>query len=74
MRQVSKHEVNSTPLQAIPGKRFVRYQEGADMYSMSLSKFTRMAKAAGAIYKINRMVLVNCEVFDRFLESVVGSA
>ncbi len=69
MRQVSTHEAKSTPLQFVSGKRFVRYQEGADLYSMSLSKFVRMAKAAGAIYKINRMVLVNCEVFDRFLES-----
>lgn len=36
---------------------------------MSQSKFERMAKAAGAVYKLNKMVLVNCEVFEQFLET-----
>ena len=50
-------------------KKFVRYNEGAELYSMSLSKFQRMAKDAGAIYKINKLVLVNTEIFDEYLES-----
>ena len=50
-------------------KKFVRYKEGAVIYSMSQSKFERMAKAAGAVYKLNKMVLVNCEVFEQFLET-----
>ena len=32
-------------------KRFVRYPEGAEMYSMSLSKFQQLAKDAKACYK-----------------------
>ena len=40
-------------------KRFVRYPEGAEMYSMSLSKFQQLAKDAKACYKMNRLVLVN---------------
>ena len=39
-------------------KRFVRYPEGAEMYSMSLSKFQQLAKDAKACYKMNRLVLV----------------
>ena len=50
-------------------KKFVRYKEGADLYSMSQSKFEQMAKDAGAIYKLNKLALVNMEVFDDYLES-----
>ena len=34
-------------------KRFVRYSEGAEMYSMSVSKFMQLAKDAKACYKVN---------------------
>ena len=33
-------------------KRFVHYQEGAELYSMGLHTFEQIAKEAGAIYKI----------------------
>ena len=49
-------------------KRFVRYTEGAELYSMGRTKFIELAKESGAIYKINSMVLVNTEVFERYLE------
>ena len=39
-------------------KRLVRYKEGAEMYSMGMNKFQILAKDAGAILKIGRMVLV----------------
>lgn len=50
-------------------KRFVRYKEGAEMYSMGLTKFQELAKAAKACYKINQLVLVNLDVLDAYLES-----
>jgi hypothetical protein len=51
------------------GKRkFVRYKDGAELYSMSLSKFMRLAKEANATYKVNKMVLVNCDILDSYLE------
>lgn len=50
-------------------KRFVRYKEGAEIYSMSVRKFQDMAKDAGAIYKVGKMVLVNCELFDQYMET-----
>ena len=42
-------------------KRLVRYKDGAEMYSMGLNKFQALAKDAGAILKIDRMVLVDLE-------------
>ena len=50
-------------------KKFVRYKEGAEMYSMCQSKFEKMAKDAGATYKLDKLVLVNCEIFEEYLES-----
>ncbi len=50
-------------------KRFVRYKEGAELYSMCQSKFEEMAKEANAIYKLNKLVLVNCDIFEEYLET-----
>lgn len=54
--------------QIINRKRFVRYKEGAEMYSMCQSKFEKMAKEAKAIYKLDKLVLVNCDIFEAYLE------
>lgn len=50
-------------------KRLVRYKDGAEIYSMGLNKFQSLAKDAGAILKIDRMVLVDLDVFDEYLET-----
>ena len=50
-------------------KRLVRYKEGAEMYSMGMNKFQALAKDAGAILKIDRMVLVDLDTFDQYLET-----
>ena len=50
-------------------KRLVRYKEGAEMYSMGMNKFQTLAKDAGAILKIDRLVLVDLDVLDQYLES-----
>lgn len=34
-------------------KKYVRYNEGADLYSMGIHGFTDLAKEAGAVRKIN---------------------
>jgi hypothetical protein len=49
--------------------KFVRYKEGAEIYSMSVRKFQDLAKDAGAIYKVGKMALVNCEIFDKYLDT-----
>ena len=49
-------------------KMFIRYREGCEIYSMGITKFQEIAKLAGAVYKINQMVLVNTEILDQYLE------
>ena len=50
-------------------KRLVRYKEGAEMYSVGLNEFQTLAKDAGAILKIDRIVLVDLDLLDQYLES-----
>lgn len=50
-------------------KRFVRYKDGAELYSMSQSIFERLAKDAKATYKVGKIVLVNCNIFEEYLET-----
>lgn len=52
----------------LKAQKFVRYKEGCKVYAMGMSKFQEIAKEAGAIYKINQMVLVNTEILDSYLE------
>ena len=50
-------------------KRFVRYSEGAEMYSMGKTNFQELAKDAKACYKVNQLVLVNLDILDAYLET-----
>ena len=50
-------------------KRFVRYKEGAELYSIGLNKFEKMARDAGACYKVDKLVLVNLDEFDAYLQT-----
>ena len=45
------------------------YKEGAEKYSLGLTKFQALAKEAKAVYKIDGIALVNCEIFEKFLET-----
>lgn len=49
--------------------RYVRYKEGAKMYSMGLNKFQDLAKEAGATIKCDKVVLVDRITFEEYLES-----
>ena len=49
-------------------KRFVRPSEGAAIYNMGITKFTQLAHEAKAVYKVDKIVLVNIELFDKYLE------
>ena len=49
-------------------KRFVRYKEGAEIYSMCQTNFERLAKEAKATYKVGGIVLVNLDIIDKHLE------
>lgn len=45
-------------------KRFVRYAEGAALYSLGLHTFQEIAKEANAVYKVKRCVLVNLDMVN----------
>lgn len=62
----SKQDVEKTKKYA---KKFVRYREGAEKYSIGLTKFQALAKEAHAVYKVDKVALVNCEIFEKFLET-----
>ena len=50
-------------------KCYVRYKEGAELYSIGLTKFQQLVKEAGAVIKVDKLVLVDCRRFEEFLES-----
>ena len=50
-------------------KKFVRYAEGAALYSLGLHTFQEVAKEANAVYRVKRCVLVNTEKVDEYLEN-----
>ena len=50
-------------------KKFVRYDEGAVLYSMGYQNFRKLAIEAEAVYHIKGIVLVNTDIIDDFLES-----
>lgn len=50
-------------------KKFVRYKEGAEKYSLGLTKFQMLAKEAKAVYKVDGIALVNCDLFEKYLET-----
>lgn len=50
-------------------KKFVRYKDGCEIYSLGLTKFKELAKEAKAVAKIDKVVLVDCEKFEKFLRT-----
>lgn len=50
-------------------KSYIRYDEGAARYSMSVHSFMKLAAEAHAVCKINRISLVNVKTFEEYLET-----
>ena len=48
-------------------KRWVRYNEGAELYSVGLHTFEKMAKDAKAVYKVGNIILVDTQKLDQFI-------
>ena len=47
-------------------KKYVRYEEGAVLYSMGKNSFRQVAQDAHAIVRLKRIALVNVEVLDEY--------
>lgn len=52
----------------VVSKKYVRIREGAELYSIGINTFRRLAEEAKAVYKIDGIVLVNLEIFEKYLE------
>jgi len=50
-------------------KKFVRYKDVAELYSLGIQNFMKIAKEAGAVRKIRETVLVNTEKLDEYIDS-----
>lgn len=50
-------------------KKYVRYAEGAQLYSMGLHSFQELAKDAKAVRRIKGIVLVNIQEVDEYLDN-----
>lgn len=46
---------------------FITFYQGADYYGLGLKMFTRIAREAGAVYKIGRMVRVRRDTVEEYL-------
>ena len=72
LEEFMKHlyKVPGTSKQVV--KKYVRIGEGSIIYSIGHHRFIEMARAAGAVYKINEgqggTVLINLEIFDKYME------
>ena len=53
----------------VVAKKFVSQKEGAELYSMGVNTFRNLANDAGAVYKVGKLVLINTEVFEQYLET-----
>lgn len=65
----TKQRENTESLNRHNRKKFVRYKEAREIYSIGQTKLETMVREAGAVYKLDKVVLINCEVFERYLES-----
>lgn len=49
-------------------KKYVRYEEGAKLYSMGRNTFIDLARQANAVYKFKGVALVNVKKVDEYME------
>ena len=50
-------------------KRWVRYDEGALLYSVGIHTFQRLAKDAKACYRVGGVTLIDTQQLDKFIEA-----
>ena len=51
------------------GKKYVKYDEGAALYSMGMNTFQRIAHEAQATVRVGRSVWVNLDLFDKYFQT-----
>jgi len=61
-------EITEKMKNACMKKRYVRYEEGAQLYAMKLHTFRNLSKSAKAIRKIKGVTLVNLDEVNAYIE------
>lgn len=62
------------PMKEVPAqlrklqRKYLRYQQAELVYSLSNKKLMQLASEAGAIYRFDSTVLIDCEIFDEYFE------
>lgn len=62
-----KKLVNEEPLES--KKKYLRVKHAVDDYGLSRTKLVKVARDAGALYKIGGTVLIGKEKFEEYIES-----
>lgn len=59
-------------LENMHSTKYMRIVEGAQYYSVGIDTFRKMAKESGAFRRIGKVVLVNTEDIERYIEMHKG--
>ena len=69
MKKRNKDVEKIKRLVAEGSKRWVRYDEGAILYSVGIHTFQKLAKDARACYKVGGVTLIDTQKLDKFIEA-----
>lgn len=64
----SLYQIKSMVDQDRQFKRYMRMAEAERNYQMDRRMLTAMAKECGALYKINSIVLIDMDIFEKFFD------
>ena len=51
-------------------KDFITLNEGVEYYGLGMKPFTRIAREAGAVYKIGKMVRIRRDLLEDYLRQI----
>ena len=51
-------------------KDFITLKDGVEYYGLGMKPFTRVAREAGAVYKIGKMVRIRRDLLEEYLRQI----
>lgn len=51
-------------------KDFITLKDGVEYYGLEMKPFTRVAREAGAVYKIGKMVRIRRDLLEEYLRQI----
>lgn len=66
--QARRDELASSLINENNLRRCLRPKEACKVYSVGIKKLRDIARRSGAMYKIDNVLLIDCEVIDRYLK------